>query len=493
MTDDEEDSGDVYICHGCIGDSFLKADVRREGRRLKCNFCGKLRRAWPLDKLAERVREIVEEHFRLTPSNPYDEGYYYDSEMNWERRGEPVADVIANIADLHQNVAEAVRSRISEVTSWDAHDGAEEDPFGGEAHYEEGSPDTNEFQESWNWFRRQIQTRSRFFGRTVQQALDEIFGDLTSLKTWRGTPAIKEILPTDDNRFIFRGRIAYSESEIHEIAALKPVERLGPPPWRLARAGRMNAAGISVFYGAFDADTCIAELRAPVGSSVVVGRFEIIKPIRVLDLDILAKVTTDISWFSPEFTVRSNRAAFLRYLVGEISRPILPRDEEFEYLATQVVSEYLASCVEPSLDGIIFHSAQTGLKRGNIVLFQHAAEVEPYVLPEGAKVSVNTGWATDDDDDSIVVWEEMEKLPEPAKEDASVDEPPTFETILRSASLDKLDEQELEYDTRSGNPTLKLDVEKIKVFRIKAVIYEKVCRSVSRYRRTPADDEDLPF
>jgi RES domain len=140
---------------------------------------------------------------------------------------------------------------------------------------------------------------------------------------------------------------------------LSPVKRLGPPPWRLARAGRMNAAGISVFYGALDADTCVAEARAPVGSYVVVGRFEIIRSIRVLDLDVLTKVVTRTGWFDPEFTTRSNRAAFVRNLVEEISRPIMPRDEEFEYLPTQAVSEYLASCVEPPLDGIIFHSAQT--------------------------------------------------------------------------------------------------------------------------------------
>jgi hypothetical protein len=41
-----------------------------------------------------------------------------------------------------------------------------------------------------------------------------------------------------------------------------------------------------------------------------------------------------------------------------------------------------------------------------------------------------------------------------------------------------------------GEPTLKLDVQKIKVFRIKAVTYSKAERSVLRYRR--AADEKLP-
>jgi HEPN/RES N-terminal domain 1/RES domain len=274
---DEDDSDDVYICHGCIGDSFLKKEVRREGGRRQCHFCGKTRKAWPLDELAERVEGVIEEHFRITPSDPRDEGFAYDKDMDWERRGDPVDDVIAEIAGLEPEAAKAVRDRISEKTSWDAHEGGYVDPFGSDAYYEEGRPDTYGFHESWEFFRREIRTRSRFFGRSAQRALDEIFGDLASLRTWEGTLAIKEILPTDEARFVFRARIAYSESELRDIL-LNPVERLGPPPSRLARAGRMNAAGISVFYGAIEADTCVAEARAPVGSYVVLGRFEIIRP-----------------------------------------------------------------------------------------------------------------------------------------------------------------------------------------------------------------------
>ena len=42
-----------------------------------------------------------------------------------------------------------------------------------------------------------------------------------------------------------------------------------------------------------------------------------------------------------------------------------------------------------------------------------------------------------------------------------------------------------------GEPTLRLDVEKIEVFRIKAVSYQKSKRSVFRYRKS--DGEKLPF
>ena len=46
--------------------------------------------------------------------------------------------------------------------------------------------------------------------------------------------------------------------------------------------GRMNAAGISVFYGATDDETAIAGVRPPVGSWVATATFEVIRPLRLL-------------------------------------------------------------------------------------------------------------------------------------------------------------------------------------------------------------------
>jgi hypothetical protein len=243
----------------------------------------------------------------------------------------------------------------------------------------------------------------------------------------------------------------------------------------------MNAAGISVFYGAKEADTCIAEVRAPVGSYVVLGRFEIIRPIRLLDLDVLTKVTTDCSWFAPEFAVRSNRAAFLRHLVREISKPIMPRDEEFEYLPTQAVSEYLASCVEPPIDGINFHSAQTAREGRNVVLFHHASGVELYDLPEGAKVDVRMGgWAPEEDYDNITVCETLSRS-NPAEENKPAPGVVSLKVVLERAPPDALGGERND-DAWFANPTLKLDVGKIEVFRIEAVNYQKTERRVSRYR-----------
>ena len=126
---EEDDCNDVYICHSCVDDTFLKDEIRSEGRNRKCSFCGKSGKAWPLEELAERVQAVIEEHFKITPSDPRSEGFVYDEEMQWERRGDPVECVIAEIAGVEPGLAEAVRKRLSKMTSWDAFEGGYEDPF----------------------------------------------------------------------------------------------------------------------------------------------------------------------------------------------------------------------------------------------------------------------------------------------------------------------------------------------------------------------------
>ena len=67
----ENDTG--RVCHGCIGDPFLAQEVKEQGMRGLCRYCGKRRKTLSLDKLAERIHEVLQERFKLTPSEP--DGY----------------------------------------------------------------------------------------------------------------------------------------------------------------------------------------------------------------------------------------------------------------------------------------------------------------------------------------------------------------------------------------------------------------------------------
>jgi len=479
---------DAYVCSDCIGDKILKEIVPSEGEPEQCTFCGTNANCLTLENLANQVHEVIEKNFYLTSNEPEGVDYHLAKEGLWERPGEQVHLVISRIAKVSEDIAEAIRDHLSEQFGYEAARDGEENPYGYDALYEENSVDDWRFQESWDFFKTNIKTRSRFFSQQAEEVLDEIFKGLGTLKTIHGTPIIREIQPTDKDRHFYRTRVSFSVRELKEILAA-PSKRLGPPPSLSAKAGRMNAAGISVFYGAVDGTTCIAEARAPVGSYVVLGCFEVIRPLRVLDFDAFRGIYIEGSYFDSDYHTRWQRASFLKRLVQEISQPVMPRDEEFEYLPTQAVSEYLAQRIEPRLDGIVFHSSQTGGEGRNVVLFNHACRVEPYDLPDGTVIDFNMGWESDDDyDDSITV---SERVPSKKKEES----PPertiggaipfdldTFEPDTRGYAALSNDDADDGLDRR--DPTLRLDVDGIRILHITSVKYEHHERSVSRHRTT---------
>ncbi|MCB2401972.1 RES family NAD+ phosphorylase [Rhizobium ruizarguesonis] len=51
------------------------------------------------------------------------------------------------------------------------------------------------------------------------------------------------------------------------------------------------------------------------------------------------------------------------------SRPVMPDDQEFDYLPTQAVADFLATETVTPLDGIIFPSVQVAGGKQNVVLF----------------------------------------------------------------------------------------------------------------------------
>ena len=481
----------VRVCHDCIGDSFLADEVKEKGHRGLCGYCGKRRKALMLEKLAERIHEVLQEHFRLSRN-----------EIPWRQSGYPVVDLIANMAGLDEEIADDVRALLSEPHEYEAMTDGAENPYDSDAHYEELHPDELSFLDTWEAFRNEIRSRARFFSTYAENALRRLFGDLNTLKTIDDQPIIRKITPEDEERFLWRARTAQSTKELKAILAA-PAREIGPPTSRLAKGGRMNAPGIPVFYGALDEDTCVAEARAPVGSHVVVAKFEVLRPLRLLDFDSLTKIYVKGSHFDPGYSVRLGHASFLERLVREISRPIMPGDEAFEYLVTQVVAEYLAHKVQPRLDGIIFRSSQTDGTGRNVVLFNHTCGVEPYDLPKKAEVTFlglpkETKLASlihlgDEDDeeyavDDITVFENMppdppEKMPPTETHEDSLDLRPigVFHSTL------PWDEDESEEDRNPPtyvHPTLRLDIESVVVLDIKGVQYNSKRRNVHRHRST---------
>ena len=158
-------------CSKCISDSVLANEAARRGSRSRCSYCGKKRRALPLGDLAEHIHEVLQEHFQLIG---------IDSSGLLPSSGYPVIDLISDIAGLSDEIAGDVRELLSDRHGYPSLADGGDAPYDRDAEYEERRPNDWYFQETWEWFRSEMQSRARFFSTDAEQALSEIFGDLST-------------------------------------------------------------------------------------------------------------------------------------------------------------------------------------------------------------------------------------------------------------------------------------------------------------------------
>lgn len=430
-----EDGEELQICSRCIAEAYLKERVARDGRKGACSYCGLEGATTTLQVLADQVHDVFTACFVQTGDDGYE-----------------IEELISSTAGVSEDITRDVRSYLSDLHGHQAALDGEDDPYAEEAYYEQGRPNGYEYSRAWHDFRQRLLEQSRFFMSDAAPTLETIFGDLTR---WFG--AVREIKPGDHSACVYRARIT-DHNGLQAILA-NPARELGAPPSRATRAGRMNAAGISVFYGAEDIETCLAELRAPIASTVVAGKFRFLRPVRLLDLNVLAttdKIVPLGSLFDADARQRRERAAFFRQLVAEVSHPVMPTDEAMDYLPSQAIAEFLASR-SPPLDGIVFSSSQTGGKGRNVVLFHHASRVKDEGMTDVA-IDWNDG-PEDDPDGAIRV--------------SAGSEPHPFSEVLEFSA------------SRQTGPTLCIAPGSIRVLHIAGVRYDYGERSVQYARRKP--------
>lgn len=163
------------------------------------------------------------------------------------------------------------------------------------------------------------------------------------------TLATRRSLPRDQK--IFRARRMSLERELD--AAPLPMHEMGPPTHGNARAGRLNPQGVCLFYGAFERETAIAEVRPWRRARITVAQFTVTTDLTVADLTL-----------DPSLEAHVEPIHWLSYMIG---RPVHPDDSE-SYLASQRIAE---ECRKQGLDGLLYDSA---LQRGgvNVALFDVA-------------------------------------------------------------------------------------------------------------------------
>jgi len=371
--EDEENEEGPFVCDECIGDPLLSDEIKTAGDVRECGYCNQDHRpSISIHRLGLRIDEVWRALIGEAEPTPH---YGDDDRMSWLANGDCAITLLSEmLIATDEEIAEDILEFLSSEHQFDIHDGGYDYYDTAEEKYVIRLPDDRQYRDLWESFCESLKHDRRFFSDVAEERLDEILGPILRGENTDYGAAIRTITPHDENRFVYRARVANDDASRRAIFAA-PIKQLGPPPPAQCTAGRMNVTGIPVFYGSFDVATCVAETRVPVGGSSIVGCFEVARPLRLLDLTQLSSIENRLSYFHPDYLRAQAYQSFLRGFHNEIKRPVIPGREALEYLPTQVVAEYLWTRDENRVDGIIFGSAQMSGDHSNLVLFPHAAKI----------------------------------------------------------------------------------------------------------------------
>lgn len=444
-----------YLCMTCLRDEFLRRTVLKTIKT--CSYCGVHGPAIELQIAANGCLEALTTHFETTHNDL--------SVVVFERSpgGSDLRETLQRlnvVADeAFEDLADATLAAWRRYVQRYPEDEADsEDPWfrlRSDLHHRVGY--------EWEEMERSLHHEARFLNRRALRLLQQVFHNLHESRTDDGGPVVIQAGPGCAVDRLVRARVFQTEGGLEE-ALQHPAKFLGTPPPGIGQAGRMNAKGQPAFYGATTEAIALAEVRPPVGAYVATAAFHIIRPVKLLDLAALAKVQIDKgqSLLDPASYLLAQTRDFLKTLSRRMVQPVMPEQQERDYLITQVVADFLADYEGGAIDGILFPSVQVGNRDDasglNVVLFPRAARVESADVQFKASVQV---WEYEDDGPGHWLSPVLELPPPPPPEGAS-------------ELLDRL----LDQPKPDWPPTLRIEMEEIRVHEVRGVEVRTTSRDV---------------
>jgi hypothetical protein len=334
------------VCPSHVSDLFLRTHIQQNATRLQCHYCTPVAQAptpiaLAFDAFMAALQVGVDLHFQPGSTNG----------STAELTPRAVArEILAAAGVTHSGLSEDVAAGLSGTTTWWRRD------------HREGSQ-IEQLSDGWETFKHLVKYEMRYFfassptgsgGMTAERLL-EVVSDVGQ--------HTEQVWPVSCPVPLYRARTALSESE---AAQWVHAAELGPPPADRAAANRMSPAGISIFYGATDRATAIAEAGSHTSYRyVVTAEFTPTRPIRLIDL---TNIPQPPSIFDPAGRVQYFGLRFLQQFVGDVTLPVeLDGREHIDYVPTQVFTEYVRYAFPEHVEVLMFPSTQG--PGNNVVVF----------------------------------------------------------------------------------------------------------------------------
>jgi RES domain-containing protein len=368
-----------YVCPDCVEDEYLKGIIRDYACGCECDYCGHVTSEHSASPVAEIMEPIVNAVFTWF-NNPENAGEFWDSEDNCYFSG----DEAINTREMLESLSLECNEKLFEDIA-----GAfinEEWVETANGHWL-GSHPHELITYAWERFADIVKHESRFFFQQTPPSFPNQEDEYESAQQENCNPAnflpslgklvnklkLFDTFPT--GKTLFRAR-PKEEGKPFPLNA----KELGAPPSKYSRAGRMNPAGISYMYLAFEQKTALTEVRqGNLSLQAAIGQFETQREALLLDLTSLPEKP---SIFDGQNYEKLVGLFFIDNFVAEIRKPVIKDDrtEHIEYVPSQVVSEYFALVFRLAdgkrLDGVKYPSS---VRPGshNLVLFPTERDFEP--------------------------------------------------------------------------------------------------------------------
>lgn len=358
MMDDEArgyNDSNRYVCAECVEEDYLSdfinefGPAREDGKEVECSYCGQL----PTVPL-ETVLRLIVNGLKTEYDMPENGVAWESAEGGWI--GATVWDtwdLLQQFGIGDQPLADIVNAILIEAWS-------DKNPYALREH--------QELYLGWERFSAMIKHETRFVffrlsNRDETKYYDQPAYGLYGILDKLGDISLKLNLfkTIKEGTSIFRARPTTSDTPYSGLSSLGP-----PPPERAKFSNRMSPAGISLFYGAMQPDTCLKEIRQDEQENqrATLAEWKVCRDLIMLDLTAIPDLP---SIFDGDNNSKRASIKFLRDFLVDFQKPI-EKDgrEHIEYVPTQVVTEYFRRLFEfeegTRLDGIIYPSSKDGLE-----------------------------------------------------------------------------------------------------------------------------------
>lgn len=366
MIEDQENGftsgNNSSICSKHFIDYAIKEYIESHGSVGQCSYCKEVEATEERNVLHfDDFMALVVSGFANHYEDPNNEIIRYDGETGqWDGRTYHTSDLISEHLELvNEDDDQEILEDISNCIITDIW--CERDPY---------MPSQNEeLSYDWDFFCQFLKHKVRYVFYKHSEKIDKeykrvspsyILGEIgkfiDGLDLFYNTRKDGGLFDVID---LYRARQHKKKEKIRKAC------QIGTSPESKAAANRFSAAGIPMFYGSSDKKTAVLETRDKKKKTeyISVGKFRNTGELNLIDLTSVPI----ISIFDLEKANFYDASFFLRHFIKKIAEPIKKDGREhFEYVPTQVVTEYLRHLFPAQFnrkaDGIRYMSSRDNSK-----------------------------------------------------------------------------------------------------------------------------------